>query len=119
MGSVDRSERQRIGRMIKLARIEQGMTQADLADKLRMSVSSVSWHERGERIRFSRAVAKAFEEALGITDRRLLIALGYEPAARPAGRHSLSYGGEELGPQQEQEVLSYIDWLRARRKREG
>jgi ribosome-binding protein aMBF1 (putative translation factor) len=72
MGAVDRSERQRIGRMIKTARFERGMTQADLGDKLHMAVSSVSHYERGERIRFSRVVAKAFEEALEITDRRLL-----------------------------------------------
>jgi transcriptional regulator with XRE-family HTH domain len=104
--------------MIKLARVEHGLTQTDLAEKLEMSISSVAAYERGERPRFSRRMASALEEALGITDRRLLIALGYEPAPRSSeGRHSLSYEGAELGPQQEREVLEYIEWVRGRNRR--
>lgn len=118
MQGMDRSDRQRIGRLIKTARFEQGMTQEDLAAKLRMSVSSVSGYELGNRTRFARGTAMAFEEALGISDRRLLIALGYETAGRTGddGRHTLSYGGEELGPQAERDVLDYIEWVRARRR---
>jgi transcriptional regulator with XRE-family HTH domain len=33
MWGMDRSDRQRIGRLIKTARFEQGMTQADLAGR--------------------------------------------------------------------------------------
>lgn len=118
MRGMDRIDRQRVGRLIKLARIEKGLTQTDLAEALEMSISSVAAYERGERPRFSRRMAAAFEEALGITDRRLLIALGFEAASRPdaEGRHTLSYGGEELGPQQERDVLDYIEWVRARRR---
>lgn len=118
MRGMDRADRQKVGRMIKLARFQQGMTQADLAEKLGLSVASVSEYERGNRPRFTRGTAMALEEALGITDRRLLIALGFEPEPPAAtGRHTLSYGGEELGPLAERQVLEYIDWVRSRRDR--
>ena len=105
--------------MIKLRRIEQDLTQTDLAEALEMSVSSVAAYERGERPRFTRRMASAFEEALGITDRRLLIALGFEPASRTGddGRHSLSYSGEKLGPQAERVALEHIEWLQSRKDR--
>jgi len=83
--------------MIKALRFEQGLTQADMAEKVNLSVASVSEYERGNRPRFTRGTALAFEEALGITDRRLLIALGYETGGGDDGRHTLSYGGQELG----------------------
>lgn len=116
MRGMDRIDRQRVGRLIKAFRFEQGLTQADLAEKVSLSVASVSEYERGNRPRFTRGTAMAFEEALGITDRRLLIALGYETGQGEDGRHTLSYGGQELGPQQEKDVLEYIEWVRARRK---
>jgi transcriptional regulator with XRE-family HTH domain len=112
---VERGQRQRIGRVIKLARVERGLTQADLADKMNLSVASISEYERGNRARFTRGTAMAFEEALGISDRRLLVALGYErPLKSTPSQHAVEYDGDELSEAAADEVRRYIAWLQAR-----
>lgn len=57
---------------------------------------------------------QGIELALRISDGILLDAAGY---ASPRERQSLSYNGEDLTPEQEQEVLNNINWIRDRNKR--
>lgn len=103
---------------MKVARFALGWNQEDLADALDVSVTTISQYERGRRKRFTRGMAMALEEALGIEDKTLLITLGYEkPPADVSpgpGRQTLSYGGAHLDPEAEQQVLDYIDWIRSR-----
>ena len=102
----------RVGRLIKAARAEEGMTQAELADRLGVSVTTVSDYERGLRQRLSRADVIALEESLGLEDRRLMVAVGYD---RPEdGDHTLTYNGEQLTAGQVKDVRCFIDWLRDR-----
>ena len=115
---MENEGRRRVARIIKVARAEMDITQAQLAEALGVSVTTVGEYERGIKQKFSLAEAIALETALGITDRRLLLALGYEPAPDPeAGRNTFSYAGDPLGPQEEREVLEFVDWVRARRGR--
>jgi transcriptional regulator with XRE-family HTH domain len=114
---MEPEQRKRVGQLIKLARIEAGMKQQDLAVALGVSRISVSEWERGIKQHYSRAEAIALEDALHISDRRLLLALGYERPDAAVGRNTFSYGGDELGPLEEREVLDYIEWLRTRRDR--
>lgn len=103
---------------MKVARFGLGWNQENLADALDVSVTTISQYERGRRKRFTRGMAMALEEALGIADKALLVALGYEnppaDAAPGPGRQTLSYKGAHLDPEGEQKALDYIDWIRSR-----
>lgn len=102
----------RVGRLIKAARFEAGMRQADLAERLGVSVTTVSDYERGLRERLTRADVIALEESLGLEDRRLMLAVGYDQPDE--GQHSLTYSGEPLNARQVEDVRCFIDWLRDR-----
>lgn len=108
---MDADQRKRIGRIVRLARIEAGMNQEDLARAMGVSRTSVSEWERGVKQHYSRAEAVALESALGVTDHRLLIALGYELRVVLAGEE------HGLTAQERVEVRRFIDWLRFRDSR--
>ncbi len=79
-----------------------------------------NWELGKRKKRLPRARVEQLEKIYGIDDQRLLIAGGYlhRPTPPPAtpGRQSLSYGGSALTPTEETEVLSYIDYLRSKRR---
>lgn len=108
-----------LGRLIRAARWTLGWKQNDLARELGVAVTTVSAIERGARKRYSRDELVRYEEALGITDSRLLTTMGFIPqeprTALPSGpRVILPSGYEPLTVEQEQMVLDYIAWLRSR-----
>lgn len=100
------------------------MSQAQLGAALgHQDGSVISKYERGEVVPHASTVSK-IEEALGIDDGRLMTARYEQLAAERGdsaspGRRSLSYGGAPLSPDQEDEVLEYIEWIRQRDRREG
>lgn len=112
-GAMTTAESHRIGRLIRLARAEAGMTQAQLADAIGVARITVGEWERGVKLRYTRADAIALEQALGVHDRRFLKALGYEQPT-PSGPHAVNYPPPQLTPEQEAEILQYIEWLRYR-----
>lgn len=105
---MDPEQQLRVGRVIKLARIEAGMKQRELADALGVSVTALSQWERGIKQHYSRAEAIALETALGVADHRLLMALGYEMRVI-TGEHDAG-----LTAPQRAEVRRFVDWLRFR-----
>jgi len=104
---MDVGARRRFGLLIKLARLEARMTQVQLAQAMGVSVTAVSQWERGMKERYSRPEAMALEAAMGISDSRLLVALGF--VAEPLGSDDW-----KLTPEQTAEVRRYIDWIRQR-----
>jgi transcriptional regulator with XRE-family HTH domain len=109
---LEPEQRLKVSRIIRLARAEAGINQQQLADLMGVSRPSVSEWERGMKSRWSRADAVALEQALGIRDQRILVALGYEPPT--AGVRPVVYSGVPLTAGQEAEVLRFIDWVRQR-----
>lgn len=108
-----------LGRLIRAARWTLGWKQDDLARELGVAVTTISAIERGDRKRYVREELLRYEEVLGITDSRLLTAMGFlpqaeEPATPARTRKTLSYGGVPLTEEQEQSVIDYIDWIRSR-----
>ena len=112
---MEKGERLRVAGIIRLARAEQGLHQTDLAELIGLSVTTVSNYERGLRA-ISEKAARKIEKALGMTDRRLSVALGFIPEAPPVrdGRPAVVYDPPRLAPKQEQEIAAFIDWLRFR-----
>lgn len=91
------------------------MSQTELADRAGFDNSTISkWEAAARPTVPSRSAIESLEKALGLIGHELSNAAGF---ATPRDRQSLSYNGEDLTPEQEQEVLDYINWIRDREKR--
>jgi transcriptional regulator with XRE-family HTH domain len=70
---------------LRALRVERGLTQSDLADRVGVSFSTISEIERGQRIDVpSRSFVVDLETALDLEQRDLLVAAGYAPEANLA-----------------------------------
>lgn len=111
----------RFARELEKARMTAGLTQAELGRLLdHKDGSVVSKYERGLMLPHTSTVAE-IERVLGIEDGRLMTAR-YEQKTdeqqeMSSDRRSLSYGGTPLTPEQEEEVLRYVEWVRQRDRR--
>lgn len=117
---MTQAQRDETAGLIRERRKKLGINQETLAERLHVSVTTVSLYERGRRD-FDATRTAQFEAALGIVDARLLIAAGHkkEPPPMRDGRPALIYELPFLTPDQEAEVLRFIDWLRYRYHSEG
>lgn len=67
---------------LRALRIERGLTQSELADRVGVSFSTISEIERGQRVDVPpRGFVTDLEEALSLEHRDLLVAAGYAPEA--------------------------------------
>ena len=105
----------RFGSELRRLRRRAGLSQAGLASRVGWDHSTVSKYERGIRKSVpARSDIHEIERAIGLSDNELLLAAGYQPLLSTRDRRSLSYGGQDLTPEQEREVLQYIDFVRQR-----
>ena len=113
-------EAEAFGAALRAAREEAGMSLKAAAARIGISHNALGGWELGRRKRrMARQRVEQLEAVYGIADRRLLRIGGYSlpvPAVTPGdGRRSLSYGGDVLTGEEEQQVRLYIDFLRSRR----
>ena len=108
---------QRLGEVVKKARLDLGMSQLDLAKRTGLSTSYISYLESGKYEEIGIAKLALIVDALEMSADQLLTEAGYVNRAKPVQPKASRYLATEfgLGKRQVASALDYLTFLRSQK----
>jgi transcriptional regulator with XRE-family HTH domain len=112
---------QRLGEVVKKARLEIGISQPELARRTRLSTSYISYLESGKFEEIGIAKLAAIVDALELSADRILVDAGYLNRKTPTAPKASRFLATEFGLDQRQvnSAMDYLHFLRSQNRRKA
>jgi transcriptional regulator with XRE-family HTH domain len=112
---------QRLGEVVRKARLEIGISQPELARRTRLSTSYISYLESGKFKEIGIAKLAAIVDALELSADRILVAAGYLNRNTPTAPKASRFLATEFGLDQRHvnSAMDYLNFLRSQNRRKA